>query len=208
MEDSLTVVFNNSETEEYNGYHFESLLYNVLDENPDAELFYDVNPDTQARKAEIEAYMTEAFEEETIYGELAEYGGEPLVRTAKVLADPDIHVEGFDAGPVRLETEGELENEEHGYEVPDDISTDLIQGSSMHHRDSSDERFAEYIVENASRLENTVVVRESPTSIVSQLEDLDVRVHRANDQPVSQKQLKRVSSFGAEYAEDSSLWEH
>jgi hypothetical protein len=206
MDDSLTVLFNNSETEEYQGYHFESLLYGVMDENPDAEVFYDVNPSSEARKAEVEAYMTEAFEEGTIYGHLAEYGGEPLVRTAKVLSDPDISVDSFDAGPVRLET-GEQEREEYGQEIPDDISSDLIQGRSMHQRGSSDESFAEYIVDNASRLEDTVVLREAPTALVSRLEDLDVRVHRANDQPLSQKELKRVSSFGAEYQGNRASWE-
>ncbi len=194
MEDSLSVLYDNSETEDFDERQFKSLLYGALDQNPGADVFYHARPSTEARKAEVEAYMAEALDESVVYGGLGDYNDEVLVHTAHVLSQPEICAGAFDAGPVDPSNR-ELEDlEEHGQHVPDDIPEDFRQGTSLQHQASADEEFAEYIVENTVNLNDTLVIKDSPTSIVEKLEDLDVRVHRVNDQPVETKDLHRMAA--------------
>ncbi len=194
MEDGLSVLYENSETEEFGETQFKSLLYGELDNNPGADIFYDLRPSTEARKAEIEAYMTEAFEEGVVYGALGDYGGQPLIYTAQVLSEPEVQVGAFNAGPVNP-TNREAEGmNELGQEVPDDLPEDFRQGTSLQHQAQSDDEFADYIIDNAVNLNDTLVIKDSPTSIVEKLEDKDVRVHRVNDQPIDTKDLHTMAA--------------
>jgi len=194
MEDRLDLLYDNSQTDEFDDRQFRSIMYGALDQNPGVDVFYDVKPSTEARKAEIEAYMAEAFEQGTVYEALGEYGGQTLLYTAKVLAQPEIEVGEFDAGPLDSASRILDGNEDMGQEVPDDISKDFRQGTSTAQRAEEDEEFVDYVLENAVNLEDTLVVKEAPTSVAERFHDRHIDVHRVNDQPLDMKELQRLAA--------------
>lgn len=192
-EDSLAVVFNNYDTEDFQGYQFRSVLDGVLYQNPGADIFYDLKPESEAEKAQVEAYMAEAFEHGIVYGELSEYEDHSLLHTAQVVSEPGLEVGSFDAGPVVEDAEVDefLEGIE-GQEIPEDLG----YGTSMNDlRDRRDEEFAEHVIDNAVNLEDTVVIKSVPTAVTLKFEREEVPVHRANDQLVSQRELQEISTY-------------
>lgn len=199
MEDSLSVLYDNSQQEEFDQREFKSLLYGALDQEPGVDIFYDVRPSTKARKAEVEAYMAEALDEGVVYGGLGDYNDEVLVHTAQVLSLPEISVGAFDAGPIDPGSR-EIEGlEDHGQEIPDDIPEDFRQGTSLQHQASSDDEFVDYVLDNAVNLNDTLVIKDSPTAVVEKFEDRDVRVHRLNDQPVDTKELYKMAEVEKDF---------
>lgn len=192
QDDQLRVVFNNYDTDDFQGYEFRSLLSGALYENPGADIFYDVKPQSEAEKAQVEAYMTEAFDEGVVHGALAEYDDPALLHAANVVAEPGVHVGAFNAGPVVEEAEVDefLEGIE-GREIPEDLG-----GPTTYHRsDQRDEEFVDYVLDTAVNLEDAIIVHSVPTSITLKFEREDVPVHRVNDQMVSQQELQELSAY-------------
>jgi hypothetical protein len=189
QDDQLPVVFNNYDTEDFNHYEFESLMYGILIDNPGSDIFYDVKPRSEATKAEVEAYMSHAMEG-TVYGALGEYDDPAILHTAKVLAKPEIDVGAFDAGPVV--EDAAVDKFLEGPEIPEYLG----YGTSTHSlRDQRDEDFVEYVLDTAANIEDAVVVHSVPTSVTLKFEREDMPVHRVNDQLVDQEELQMISSY-------------
>lgn len=194
QEDSISVVFNNYDTEDFRGYEFRSLLHGALYENPGADIFYDVKPQSEATKAQVEAYMAEAIGEGVVYGEIGDYDDPTLLHTADVIAQPGIHVGAFDAGPVVADANVDefLEGSVEGQEIPEDLGYGT---STLELRDQRDEDFVDYVLDTAVSIEDTIVIKSVPTSISLKFERDGVPVHRVNDQMVNQQELQQLSSF-------------
>lgn len=194
QDDQVSLVFNNYHTDDFQGYEFRSLLHGALYENPGADVFYDVKPQSEAVKAQVEAYMAEALDEGVVYGHLADYDDPALLHTANVLSEPGIQAGAFNAGPVVEDADVDdfLEGNVEGQEIPEDLGYGV---STLDLRDQRDEEFVEYVLDNAVSLEDTIVVRSVPTSVSLKFEREGVPVHRVNDQMVDQRELQQLSSF-------------
>lgn len=193
QDDQISVIFNNYDRDDFNGYEFRSLLYGELMENPGSDIFYDLKPQSEAEKAQVEAYMAETLGTGVVYGELGGYEDNSLLHTAQVLAEPGVYAGAFNAGPVVEEANVDefLEGVEDQV-IPEDLG---YGGSTLELRDRRDEEFVDHVLDTATSLDDVLVIKNVPTAASLKFEREDVPVHRVNDQMVNQHELQQLSSF-------------